>query len=144
MSRKPRPITWTVNTETGCHEVTSHKGNINGYPRIMIKGKNIRISRLAWEASNGPIPDGMFVLHKCDNPHCINLEHLYLGTLKENSQDAINRGRHKGRCALMTPEAVAYIREHPEISSVKLQEVVGYHHTAIRRVRRYETHKNLT
>jgi hypothetical protein len=42
----------------------------------------------------GPIPDGMLVLHTCDNPPCVNPDHLYLGTWKDNMQDRIKRGRN--------------------------------------------------
>lgn len=48
--------------------------------------------RLAWILTNGEIPDGMYVLHKCDNKKCVNPDHLYLGTQKKNLQDAKDRG----------------------------------------------------
>jgi len=49
--------------------------------------------RFAWELANGPIPEGMFVCHKCDNPPCCNVDHLFLGTPKENTTDMVNKGR---------------------------------------------------
>lgn len=49
--------------------------------------------RHSWALANGPIPDGMWVLHHCDNPPCVNPRHLYLGTVIENVRDAIARGR---------------------------------------------------
>ena len=49
--------------------------------------------RLAWAQANGPIPDGMMVLHHCDQPRCIELSHLRLGTAKENMVDCIERAR---------------------------------------------------
>lgn len=49
--------------------------------------------RHSWERTNGPIPDGLWVLHHCDNPPCVNPAHLYLGTVVENAQDAMDRGR---------------------------------------------------
>jgi hypothetical protein len=51
--------------------------------------------RLAWEIKNGEIPNGLFVLHKCDNPACCNTDHLFLGTQKDNMQDALKKGRMK-------------------------------------------------
>jgi len=55
----------------------------------------VRGHRVSWEIHNGPIPEGMSVLHKCDNTICTNPEHLYLGTQTQNMQDAWDRGRRK-------------------------------------------------
>jgi hypothetical protein len=49
--------------------------------------------RVAWELTNGPIPDGQWVLHHCDVPHCVNPAHLFLGTQTENMRDASVKGR---------------------------------------------------
>lgn len=49
--------------------------------------------RIAWEENNGHIPLHMCIIHKCDNPPCVNIEHLMLGTLGDNSRDAYRKGR---------------------------------------------------
>jgi hypothetical protein len=74
----------------------------SGYGHRYIKGTgraNARyeyVHRAAWEEANGPIPDGVFVLHRCDNPACYRLDHLFLGTAADNSADMVAKGRHRG------------------------------------------------
>jgi len=56
-------------------------------------GRHQHAHRLAWELANGPIPDGMWVLHRCDNPPCCNPAHLWLGTQYENDKDRTRKQR---------------------------------------------------
>lgn len=52
--------------------------------------------RASWRIHRGEIPKGLCVLHRCDNPPCVNPDHLFLGTMRDNTQDAIAKGRHHG------------------------------------------------
>lgn len=71
--------------------------NSNGYGQIgrgPAGAGNWQAHRAAWVLEYGPIPDGVCVLHRCDNPLCVRPDHLFLGTHKDNSQDMVRKGRH--------------------------------------------------
>jgi hypothetical protein len=96
--------------ENGCiHHL--NKANHFGYPKIHIRvADGVRVSstahRMAWIFTHGPVHDGLFVLHKCDNPSCCNPEHLFLGTHQDNMTDMVNKGRSLvGRCVAPAVEA---------------------------------------
>lgn len=79
-----------------------------GYGYVSVGGRMLRAHRRAWEQQYGPIPAGMVVMHRCDNPSCVNLDHLALGTQADNVADMLNKGR--GRWG-STPETCH--RGHP-------------------------------
>lgn len=63
-------------------------------PNVYYQGKKRLASRVSYEAYVGPIPPGLHALHRCDNPWCVNPEHLFPGTQADNNQDMMNKGRH--------------------------------------------------
>lgn len=101
-----RYMSQVVKTETcwfwqGCK-------NDDGYPWISFHGKSDHGNRVFWKLFKGEIPDKLHVLHTCDNPGCVNPDHLYLGTQKENQRDRVMRGRHN--MAKLSPNQITEIR----------------------------------
>lgn len=84
-----------INHETGCHEWVASKVN-GGYGKFRFNDKIKLAHRLAYEFYFKD-PENMCVCHHCDNPSCVNPEHLFLGTQKDNIQDAIKKGRLTNR-----------------------------------------------
>jgi hypothetical protein len=84
--------------DNGCWLWTGAKKNPGSrslaYGWVTYGGKQMNAHRASWLIHNGEIPSGLFVCHKCDVPHCVNPEHLFLGTSSDNMKDMWNKGRH--------------------------------------------------
>ena len=97
-----------LHKESGCIEWT---GNINrqgyGVMRIHPSKKMYGVHRFAWEYVHGPIAQGLCVCHKCDNPKCTNIEHLFLGTHYDNNHDRSLKGR-SGKRSYSDAELMRY------------------------------------
>lgn len=135
----------TRRTPTGCLEWTSYIAS-HGYPMLNIDGSMRRASRVLWAAAHGAIPDGLLVMHTCDNPACVEIAHLKLGTHKDNTQDMLAKGRgakgERAGAAKLTQAAVADIRTSGS-STAELSAKYSISKSQIRRVKNGDYWRNV-
>ena len=130
----------TINKETNCWE---WDGGVDswGYGQFFKYKKTHKAHRTMYKEIYGNIPFGMFVCHTCDNPKCINPDHLWLGTPKENAHDRDKKGRHHKFVGEEHPQAklnwelVKMIRQNPhKYTQKKLADICGVSLSTIRDV----------
>jgi hypothetical protein len=105
----PAALFWAkVQRGDGCWPWTGNRLP-TGYGRVTRRNRSIYAHRVSWVLHHGPIPAGLWVLHRCDNPPCVRPDHLFLGTNDDNVADRDAKGRGLGH-ARLTPEDVLEIR----------------------------------
>ena len=124
-------------------------GNGYGGFNLVRPRKSISASRFAFELTHGSIPDGLHVLHRCDNKLCVNPEHLYAGTRSQNMQDAYDRGRQPFRSgvlrhnAKLTDEIVREIRRSDKMGAEWAREL-GVSSVVIYNIRNGKTWRHVS
>ena len=98
-----------MSVDTPCREYPGYR-NHAGYGIIRRRGKTYRLHRYIWSLVNGPIPDGVVIMHRCDNPPCFRLDHLTDGTQLDNIADRDAKGRQRSTQSLKThcPQGHSY------------------------------------
>lgn len=112
LRKEPAEKFWTyVNKGEHCWEWVGGKSS-GGYGNMMIGRRNVRAHRFSWEIANGKPPDGMLVLHRCDNKACVRPSHLFIGTHADNVADKVGKRRQAtgekiGSAKLTIPDVAA-------------------------------------
>jgi len=114
-----------VRQPNGCLELPGFRDK-DGYGAIKEDGVQKRAHRVAWTLAHGPIPEGMRVLHHCDNPPCCETEpseaypegHLFLGTNADNMADCLSKGRHGNQKKTHCPDRHEYTEANTYVHPV--------------------------
>lgn len=133
--------------EIGCHLVISHKPHQSGYIEKWIDGKRYKLHRFIYEQIHGKIPNDLVIRHKCDNPTCINPDHLEIGTHEDNVEDRVVRNRSaigisNGR-AKLTDEDVRFIRSNKVNTNRELSIMFNVDSKVIRDVKSFKTWRHV-
>jgi hypothetical protein len=131
-----------INPQSGCWEFSQR--STKGYGLIRFGGRKRGAHRLSYETWVGPIPDGLFVLHRCDNRRCINPDHLFLGTARDNAVDMVRKGRHVCPTSQRThcPQGHPYDAENTRLTSSGRRECKICSRNATRRWRQRQAAKD--
>lgn len=116
----PRLLSNIVKTNNGCWIWQGSKTK-DGYGVMGIGRKQFRVHRVAFDVFKGRGAEGSFVCHSCDTPLCINPDHLFLGTPKDNTQDMIVKGRRTTLSGNDHPNIKITTEQHPKIRELREQ-----------------------
>ena len=133
---------WIPITDCGCYLWTAAV-NKNGYGKFASNGGWILAHRYAYERENGKIPEGLIVCHSCDNPSCVNVNHMFLGTHADNNKDRDQKNRNRQLCgedhgrSKLTIDQVRELRElvkNGALSAYAASKKFGINHKTSRNI----------
>jgi hypothetical protein len=127
-----------VNRTDGCWLWTGAR-KTSGYGEINIGGAIWDTHRLAWTITQGPIPDGLCVLHTCDVRPCVNPDHLWLGTIADNNRDMFAKGRNRSLGRAPHPRSTHCRNDHeltPDNVYLRTRDRAGHPVSVSRECRR--------
>lgn len=134
-------------TDSGCIETKSALTEY-GYGRVHYQGKGYFAHRFIYEYYNGEIPKGMIICHKCDNPKCVNIKHLFIGTHDDNVQDKIKKGRSRilqgsecGRAKLNEDDVIRIRNDNRKYKEIAIEYKVSL--ITIKQIRARKTWKHI-
>jgi len=129
---------FVVDEETGCWNWTASLRGSDGYGGFSIGKKRLRANRASWLIYCSEIPDGLCVCHSCDNPLCVNPDHLFLGTQQDNMTDKVNKGRQQnskgeqnGRAKLTEKQIINIINDHRKQKEIAKDYNVCQQHVSL-------------
>lgn len=144
IGRPPKSISerfWMkVQKTRGCWYWTSNEGGKTlKYGMLSVpQGHEGMAHRISWEIHFGKIPEGLLVLHKCDNPKCVKPSHLFLGTPQDNMDDMVRKRRSlygekspQAKLSAIQVERIRKLYTSGKYSQQKLGEMFGVHQTNI-------------
>ena len=118
-----------VNDETGCWDWTA--STARGYGKVWVDGKYMLAHRFVY----GDVPDGAVVMHKCDNPLCVNPDHLTHGSRRDNMLDMSSKGRAGGYRRVEDDDIYdIHILSFMDHNKTKISDIVGVSRTHVRNV----------
>lgn len=130
---RDRLMAKVIMSENGCW-LWSGLRNSYGYAMLWREGKAVRAHRVAYEIFKGPVADDLVVCHTCDAPECVNPDHLFIGTRKDNNADSARKlrnsyGERNGHARITTVQAVEIY--HSTLPQRALAKKYGIHQSTV-------------